>query len=191
MKLKTLLVFCLFLLSTTSFSQKSINSYKYIIVPNIYEFQKSEDQHQINSLLAFLFKKKGFLVIRENEIFPQDLQKNRCLGLTAKVADDSGFFTTKTTINMVDCSNKVILSSSVGKSREKNYKRAYQEAIRDAFNSFSKLNYQYTPLQKEEKTVPKITPTKEEKEIVKTTPIIKKTPNTALPKKSVFKKRSY
>lgn len=61
------------------FAQKSINSYKYILVPKQYEFQKSADQYQLNSLTKFLFERAGFTVLFTDESFPVDLSNNRCL----------------------------------------------------------------------------------------------------------------
>ena len=60
---------CLILLFSSSvlFAKKGLNSYKYVLVPNQYEFQKSEDQYQINSLTKFLFDKEGFTVLSSSE----------------------------------------------------------------------------------------------------------------------------
>ena len=39
------------------FAQKSVNNYKYIVVPHQFEFLRSPDQYQLNSLAKFLFEK--------------------------------------------------------------------------------------------------------------------------------------
>lgn len=140
---KIITYFLLFLCYTSAFSQKNLNAYKYIIIPDMYSFQKSENQYQINDLIAFLFKKKRFLVIREKENLPKDLKKDRCLALVAKISENSNFFTTKTTIHLIDCFNKSLFSSIEGKSREKDHKKAYQQAIRNAFTSVPKHKYLY------------------------------------------------
>ena len=56
-----LVAFFLIFSSYLSFAQKNINNYKFIIVPKQYEFQKSEDSYQINSLTKFLFERDGFI----------------------------------------------------------------------------------------------------------------------------------
>lgn len=137
--MRQITLYCLLLLCYKVYSQKNINTYKYVIVPDKYNFQKSKNQYQINDLVAFLLKKRSFLVIREKDDFPKDLKKDRCLALTVDVTEKSGFFTTKVTVRFVDCFNKVVLSTQ-GESREKNYKKAYQQAVRNAFETIPTQN---------------------------------------------------
>ncbi|OGS74349.1 MAG: hypothetical protein A3F91_04700 [Flavobacteria bacterium RIFCSPLOWO2_12_FULL_35_11] len=125
------------------FAQKSINSYKYILVPKQYEFQKSPDQHQLNSLTKFLFEKAGFTVLFTDDSFPEDLAANRCLALMASVNNHSGMLSTKMNIELLDCYSNKIFSTKEGMSREKEYKKAYQEAIRSAFVDIENLKYAY------------------------------------------------
>ena len=54
-------------------------------------------------------------------------------------------FITKLKIELVNCNNEVIFTSKEGKSKEKDYKKAYHEALRNAFQSISELNYSYDP----------------------------------------------
>lgn len=125
------------------FAQKSINSYKYILVPKQYEFQKSPDQHQLNSLTKFLFERAGFTVFYTDDSFPEDLAANRCLALMASVNNNSGMLSTKMNIELLDCYSNKIFSTKEGMSREKEYKKAYQEAIRSAFVDIENLKYAY------------------------------------------------
>ena len=142
---KSIAIFSLLLLVivSKSFAQKNINAFKYIIVPNQFEFQKSPDLYQLNSLTKFLFNRAGYSVILEGESFPQDLAKNRCMGLKVKVNDHKGFLTTKLNIDLVDCYNTIVYSTKTGVSREKEFKRAYQEALRNTFTELEDLNYVY------------------------------------------------
>ncbi len=55
-------------------------------------------------------------------------------------------FTTKSIVELRDCSNKIIFSSKEGKSKDKEYKKAYHEAIRNAFKSIQSLKYKYIPV---------------------------------------------
>jgi len=138
-------IFSLILVFSTAvlFAQKDINSYKYIIVPNQYEFQKSEDQYQLNSLTKFLFEKQGFSVLLSNESFPEDLARNPCLALKAVLKNNSGMLSTKLNMDLLDCFNAVVFSTDEGKSKIKDYKKAYQEAIRNTFVGIEALNYEY------------------------------------------------
>ncbi len=136
-----LVIFCL--ITLTGYSQKKINNYKYVVVPNRFDFLKQDDQYQTSSLTKFLFKKYGFKVYLDNETLPDDLSRNRCLGLTGVVKDASSLFTTKTFVELRDCNNNVVFTSEEGKSKLKDYKKAYHESIRNAFNSVKNLRYKY------------------------------------------------
>jgi len=147
---KTVYLILLFLMSLSVFSQdKNINHYKYIIVPVNFSFLKGTDQYQVSSFTKFLFNKIGFNSYLSNEEFPADLKENKCLALTVDIKDDSNMLKTKEQIKLLDCNNNVVFTSPIGKSKLKDYKRSYHEAIRNAFKSIKSLNYQYQPSKKE------------------------------------------
>ncbi|GAA4805836.1 hypothetical protein [Litoribaculum gwangyangense] len=148
MKAKFLIIPIAFFIVTSLFSQTSLNNYKYVIVPKKFDFLKAQDQYQLNSLTKFLFEKYGFEAVMEGDDYPEDLVLNRCLGLKSNVIKDSGLFKTKLNIELKDCNDKVIYVSEVGESREKEYKTAYNLALRDVFESFASLNYKYEPSEK-------------------------------------------
>ena len=134
------------LISISLYSQvEKLNNYKYIIVPDKFHFVKSKDGYSTSSLTKFLLKKKGFEVYLSNDTFPEELNSNRCLSLEASVVDNSGMFKTKNQIVFKDCYKKEIFKTEVGVSKEKEYRKAYHEAIRDAYNSMSKFSYTYKP----------------------------------------------
>ncbi|WP_281979675.1 hypothetical protein [Tenacibaculum mesophilum] len=139
------IVYVLLLITATSFAQKSINTYKYVIVPTKFDFLKGKDKYQTSSLTKFLFNKYGFTALLEDEKLPEEVVNNRCLALTGTVRDESGLFTTKSIVELKDCNNKVVFASKEGRSKEKDYKKAYHEAIRNAFKSVQALKYKYTP----------------------------------------------
>jgi len=128
---------------SVSFAQSKLNNYKYVIVPKKYNFLKEnvEDKYQLNSLTKFLFTKKGFTTLFENQNYPADLMGDRCLALLASVNNEPGIFITKLTVELRDCYNNIVFTSVEGKSKEKEYKRAYQEALRNAFTSIEEYNY--------------------------------------------------
>ena len=127
------------------FSQSTINNYKYIIVPNKFDFLKEQDQYQLNSLAKFLFNKYGFIAVMEGSDYPDELSVNRCLALKSDVVKDSGMFKTKLRIELKDCNDKLVLTSGIGESREKEYKTSYNLALRSAFKSIEALNHKYIP----------------------------------------------
>tara|TARA_B110000503_G_C7103199_1_gene394761 strand:+ start:591 stop:1376 length:786 start_codon:yes stop_codon:yes gene_type:complete len=162
--LKKISFFIVLFMSTSLFSQQSkLEKYQYIIVSDQFDFVRSTDQYQTSSLTKFLLKKKGFKVFLSNERFPKELQNNRCTALEAAVKDESGMFTTVSTIQIKDCYGEIVYVSKAGESKAKEYKKAYQEAIRNAFASMTDFKYSYNPSSAVEK--------EEEKEVILTSNI--------------------
>lgn len=124
-------------------AQASVNDYKYIIVPKQFEFLKSPDQYETSSLTKFLFNKYGYTAFFEDEDLPEDLSKNRCLALRSHIQKNKGFLATKLQIDLKDCNGNIIMSSVEGSTKVKEYKKAFQIAIREAFVTFQFLNYEY------------------------------------------------
>ncbi|WP_282134389.1 hypothetical protein [Seonamhaeicola maritimus] len=145
MKSKFLFSIAFLLLISNAFSQTNLNNYKYVIVPNKFDFLKDKDQYQLNSLAHFLFGKYGFTALMEGEDYPQDLKLNRCLALRSDVLKDSGMFKTRVKVELKDCNDQVVYSSGMGESREKEYKKAYNQSLREAFLFLRDLNYTYEP----------------------------------------------
>ncbi|TXD82291.1 hypothetical protein ESY86_14770 [Subsaximicrobium wynnwilliamsii] len=130
----------------TAWSQEQINAYKYVLIPNQFEFLSAKDQYQINSLTKFLFNKYGYTAFLEDEELPEDLKRDRCLALKADVNKVSGgFLKTKLQMSLLDCNNKVVAASKVGETREKKYEVAYNLALREAFETFQNFDYAYQP----------------------------------------------
>ncbi len=146
MSKKIVLIISFMLISFYGTAQKDINNYKYIIVPKKFDFSKSEDQYQLNSLTKFLFNKYGYEAYFGDDDLPKDLEKNRCLALTSEVSNGKGgMFKTKVEIILKDCFGATVMTSAVGMSRVKEYDKSYNEAIRNAFKTFQTLNYKYVP----------------------------------------------
>ena len=120
-----------------SFSQKSLSDYSYVIVSEQFEFQQEKDQYQLNSLTKFLFNKYGFHAYFDREV---PLNVFRCDGLWAEAEGTPGFIITKVQLVLRDCTGEVISRTNYGKSKVKDYKKAYYESVRNAFNDIIKLN---------------------------------------------------
>ncbi|SOC80723.1 hypothetical protein SAMN06296241_2279 [Salinimicrobium sediminis] len=110
--------------------------YEYIKVPDKFEFQKAENQYQLNALTAFLFEKYGFKTLYKNGM-PAGVKP--CDVLTANVHDDSNLFRTKLYVTLTDCENRVVFTTETGSSREKAFKPSQHEALRNAFASFENV----------------------------------------------------
>lgn len=142
MKTKTYIILLVLSATMSSWAQLSINDYKYISVPDKFDFLKLKDEYQLNSLTVFLLEKQGFTVLDKSGNYPMDLAQNSCMKLDANVVKIKGFLFSKLQLVLTNCKNTVVFSSEVGKSKLKEYKKAYHEALRDAFAS-SEFNYAY------------------------------------------------
>lgn len=143
---KIILLFTLIFYSGVQFSQNiNIDQYQYIIVPNQFDFLKMIDQYQTSSLTKFLFQKKGFKVFLSDEELPEDLANNRCTALTASVNNISSMLRIRVLIEIKDCYGKVLYTSEKGTSKVKDFKRGYQQAIKNAFETMSDFEYSYNP----------------------------------------------
>ena len=145
--------------------EKKVNNYKFIVVPDQFVFLKQKDEYKTSSLTKFLLKKNGFTVVLNSEQYPKDLIDNPCSGLKALVLDKSSMFKLKVIIELRDCSNRLLYTSDEGVSKLKEYKKGFQEAIRNAHASM--IDVVYEPLLLE-------TIRKDKKEIVTVNPVLVK-----------------
>ncbi|WP_373057138.1 hypothetical protein [Zunongwangia sp. H14] len=142
--MKNLLFTLLIVLCFTAGNAQSLNDYKYVIVPESFEFSDGRNEYQLNALTKFLLEKYGFEAVMKSAEKPAAIKGNPCNALYADVLNDSGWFVTKLTLVLRDCYDKVVFQSAQGTSREKDFKTAYQEALRDAFNSLEEQGYKYS-----------------------------------------------
>lgn len=144
--MKKIIVLAVFLLAVYSgYAQNNINNYKYVIVPNSYEFLNSPNEYRLNELTKFLFEKYNFTTFMENDAFPDEVLANSCLALRAYVIDDSRMLKTKLSIELKNCKGDIVYSSMPGESREKDRAVAYNKALRATSVSFQSLKYSYKP----------------------------------------------
>ncbi len=136
----TLFLFALFIGN----AQSELNQYKYVIVPKKFDGFRNENQYKTSTLIKYLFAENGYNAVYEDAL-PDDLNRDRCLGVVLGLNDESGMFSTKLTLTLKDCRSIVVMESKEGTSKEKDYDSAYNEAIRDAFQSYKGLNYVYKP----------------------------------------------
>lgn len=127
-------VFLLFVLFVYSFSFAQDN-YKYVIVPKKFSFFKEENKYNLNAMTKSFFETEGFQVFYDKDDFPKELAENRCLALFVNAEEDSNMFSTKVSLELRDCYNKVLHTSNLGTSKEKEFKKAYTEAFRNALSS--------------------------------------------------------
>tara|TARA_R110002124_G_scaffold86577_7_gene223739 strand:+ start:441 stop:1223 length:783 start_codon:yes stop_codon:yes gene_type:complete len=174
-----------FLISSFSFfCQQKINNYKYVIVANNFDFLNKADQYKTSSLTKFLFNKYGFTSYLNTDELPEDFNTNRCSSLFASVKEASSMFTTKVNVVLKDCNGKIVYTSLIGKSKEKDYKKAFHEAIRGAFKDPAIRNHSYNPPKNTNKAIVKATEAQKTLSKVKKIAVIKTVnANTAISNK--------
>lgn len=145
MRKQSLFTLIIALISFSVLAQSELNAYKYVVIPIRYDFQKSDDAFQVNSLTKFLFEKEGFTAVLGADTYPDDLKVNNCLAVTARLVDNSSMFTTKMHYELVNCHNKVVYKTKEARSKTKDYKKAYHEAVRASLQDLKHFNYKYEP----------------------------------------------
>jgi hypothetical protein len=139
---KTLLFFA-FLFSGLGFAQ-SINDYKYVVVPERFDWLKESNQYNLNAITKMIFEKYGWQVFYPTQKMPDELALDRCKALYADVLNESGMLSTSLVIVLKDCNGKTVFTSVEGKSKEKSYQKSYYEALREASQSVAQINYKYS-----------------------------------------------
>jgi hypothetical protein len=75
---------------------------------------------------------------------PNEVVESNCNKVYVDVKSNGNLFVTKLTVVLKDCKNAVVYTSIEGRSREKELQVAYNQALREAFSSFDKLEYKYS-----------------------------------------------
>lgn len=146
--MKYLIISVIFFFSTTAIDhlaaqEERLSTFDYVVIPDRFDFQYERDQYQINSLLKFLFNKHGF-----HAFFPSELPDvSRCDGLYAEIQQVNGFVWTEVSIRLLDCDGILFYQTQSGRSKLKDFAKAYSEAVRMAFESIEILGVRQGPLE--------------------------------------------
>lgn len=131
-----IVLFFMSLIGVSAIAQNTdLSSYSYVVVPDRYEFLRSPDQYQLNSMTLFYLDKSGFNAYLSSNT----PNANRCDGLYANVEELRSILGTKLQIVLRDCSDNEVYRSEVGKSKYKEFDKTYQDALRNAFRSMEAL----------------------------------------------------
>lgn len=127
----------------TAHSQNTINNYKYVLVPERFDFLKTDDQYGLNMRTKLLLQQVGFTAFMTNETLPAEVADNKCKALKAEVVEKKKFLSTGLTLLLKDCQGTIVYKGEEGKSREKEWQAAYSEALTNAFASLNAAQYKY------------------------------------------------
>ncbi|MBL7472826.1 hypothetical protein [Robertkochia sediminum] len=122
----------------------TINDFQYVIVPRKFDFQNSDNQYRLNTLVKFLLEKEGFVAFLDDNL-PEELVKEPCNALRADVENNSSLFTTKLVFALYDCYGNAVFKSEEGRSKIKEYEPSFHEAFRKSFAELQALQYAYVP----------------------------------------------
>ena len=178
----------IFVIALAFNSYGQLNEYKYVIIPKTLSSFKKVNQYQTSTYLKYLFEQNGFNAVYD-DVLPEDLDANVCLALKANLEVKPSLFNTKLRIVVKDCRDMVVFTSIEGKSREKDYKPAYVEAIKQAFTSYQELNYKYIPIEKTEDKTITLSFKNDVKKLPSETSVAKKSEDASM-KQQVLKKNS-
>ena len=121
--------------SNVSLAQKSLSDYSFVVVPDKFEFLTKANQYQLNDMTKYYLAKNGFNTYYFSELPSVD----NCDGLWADVASIVGFTRTKIMVVLKDCKGNEVFRGETGTSKQKEYKKSYQDALRNAFLCFKEL----------------------------------------------------
>lgn len=154
-----------FLFTVMSWAQdKTIHDYKFVIVPEIYDFQNSKNEYRLNEMTKFYLEQQGFYVYYQED-FPKD---SNCEGLYADVIKKNTLFGTRLQLVLNDCKKNTVFSSREGSSKFKELHKAHQDALRSAMQTLPKVNMKGVELATKKGISKKTTLSKSEKQNAET-----------------------
>ena len=139
----------LFLLFTAVGFAQNLNGYQYAMVPAKFTFLKEENMYNLNLLTKMYLQKYGFETYYSNETAPDEFVNSNCNKIYIDVLENNNMFITKLKVVIKDCKGTVLATSEEGTSRDKEYRVAYNEALRMAFDNFGILKtHKFQPTEK-------------------------------------------
>jgi len=145
--MKKLIILICFLFFKVGYSQQN-NNVKYVLIPLKYDFMDVQNQFRLITFTKEKLVDLEFKVFYENEIIPTEITNSNCL-LSINVEKVSSFTWTKLKIIFKDCQNKIVFESQEGKSKIKDFKTAYTEALKEAFVSVKINEFNFLSSKKE------------------------------------------
>ncbi|UJH66547.1 hypothetical protein [Allomuricauda sp. SCSIO 65647] len=146
--MKNIIVVLMVFLGANLIGNAQFSDYKYVVVPKRFEGFKKENQYSTSTLIKHLLTQQGFNAVYDDFIA---LKTNPCLGAWVRLQDDSSLFLTKTSLIFEDCEGNSVFETAQGRSKVKQYKASYEQAIREAFFSMAGVTHNYVPKEETEK----------------------------------------
>lgn len=142
--MKKIILFFLFFLPYFTLAQ-SANEYQYVVVQQQFPFLSEKNQYNLNELTKFLISKDGLIAFYDSEDKPIEFSFDKCKVLQLDVSQEKAFLSTKLKLSLSDCNGKIV-AESTGSSKEKDFRIAYNYALRKAFDQLNIPTKQLTSL---------------------------------------------
>ena len=108
---KLILLALLIFASSVKAQSTDVSDYKYVVIPQIFDFLAKKDEYNLNTITKMMFEKKGFEVYFEGEEMPFEAKMDRCKVLYADLISNSKFLSTGITIVIKNCVNQEVFKS--------------------------------------------------------------------------------
>jgi len=151
--MKKLITLSILLISTFGIAQTSLNDYKMAIIPTKFDFQKEDNQYRINATIKTFLRQKGFDAYLTSDVLPEGFMDYNCNKVFVSAIEESNMFKTALKIEFKDCRNNVLFTTDFGETREKEFAKAYNEALLLSLKSFDKAKYKFSGKTYEEEEV--------------------------------------
>lgn len=139
--MKRLFLFLVFLLAFNMQGQ-NINDYKYVIVPTKFDFQRSENEYRLSTVISYHLTQMGFKTFYDTDQLPLEVAQNNCSRLNVALKKYTPFLSTRFEFMLIDCQKNVVFKGE-GSSKEKEFKTAYVQAVERAMEGLYAKGYSY------------------------------------------------
>jgi hypothetical protein len=141
--MKKIIILSVLLVSTFTFAQK-LNAYKYAIVPEKFSFQTENNQYNFNDLVKSAMRRYGFDPYFPTEELPIDASNAN--KLFVDLIESNSMVYTKLNLVFRDYRNNIVFTTQDGKSKDKDFAIAYNEAFRETVKSVELMNHHYSEI---------------------------------------------
>lgn len=138
--MKKIIILTFLLITALVYSQK-LDAYKYAIVPSKFDFLKDKNEYRLNEFTKMVMEKYNFETYYDSDVLPKDL--NPLNTVYVNLEKTSSLFKTGLRIILNNAAGRQLHITAMGESREKEYSKAYYEALRLASKGIESLNHNY------------------------------------------------
>ena len=138
------IIILLLIFSSISLNAQGLNDYKFALVPERFSIFKVKNQYRLSTLTKMYMQKYGFETFYDSEEQPLEFSNVNCNKVYVDLIEKNTLFLTRIAVVIKDCHGKVLATSKMISSRDKDIGKAYPAVLIEAFETFVELkNYKY------------------------------------------------